>query len=389
MAIALKYNKKPQSPFETIGPNFGEGGMGGFGGHSADTIGPKPQTNPDPLNFDMLGGESGTPGMSSDTSVGGRAALDAQLNTNFSPVNNAFGLMGLMAPGVIAGPLLALLREAMKINNRATLDEAVSGTPTSVDTAMGLDASLDADLGLMGNQPGPVASPPPAIDVPMAPPPDPADVGMGMGQGTGPAAAGLGTGLNVGDVSGPTAPGGPPGSPNDPNAPNTAAGTISAGGAAPSGGGPSDGGNASGPGGSAGAPSGAGDSGTPDGFHAGGRVPGQGDQFARLQGGEYVVPRGPAADAMTAMDPRYSQLLQRSSIRNYIDPRQAALDPSSAIPMLLGMLQSMQQGQPGVGRAAMGDPTPGPATERQEPEEPGAKAESGMKRLRRMLETFA
>lgn len=196
---------------------------------------------------------------------------------------------------------------------------------------------------------------------------------------------------------------------------------------------PSDGGTAGGtgdaagaPAGDAGAPSGAGDSGGPGAFHAGGYVGGDGlkddEVMAKLQEGEFVVPRGPMAEMLRAQNPqltKYGKLLDRSPIKNYMDPRQVAGLPWGLIineGISLGKkgfkaIQDRQQA-PQRPTAPTDDPylpspddapenggfpdpseprqqnTPPPA-EQPEQETPGARREQGMHKLRKIMVEFA
>lgn len=77
--------------------------------------------------------------------------------------------------------------------------------------------------------------------------------------------------------------------------------------------------------------------------HMGGQVPGgpENEPTMRLQGGETVVPRGPMADMIAQM------LIQKSPIKNYIDPRMLA---GGGFASMMGGNMPMRGQDPGLPR---------------------------------------
>jgi hypothetical protein len=165
-------------------------------------------------------------------------------------------------------------------------------------------------------------------------------------------------------------------------------------------------------------------------FHAGGYVgesqPNQ-DVIARLQPGEFVVPKGPFAEMLRSQNPsltKYGDMLVKSPIKDVIDPRQAAQGMQAGLPwgaiiqgakgaistgkkiydhqkskdeQLGGVTDAPEQGGfplPGApeGHPGMPGPAPGnnnaPPQEQKEPETPGARYEQGMHKLKSLVMNF-
>jgi hypothetical protein len=169
-------------------------------------------------------------------------------------------------------------------------------------------------------------------------------------------------------------------------------------------------------------------------FHAGGYVgesqPNQ-DVIARLQPGEFVVPKGPFAEMLRSQNPsltKYGDMLVKSPIKDVIDPRQAAQGMQAGLPLgaiikgtgelikygleknrerkkfgepqpepLGDVTDAPEQGGfplPGApeGHPGMPGPAPGnnnaPPQEQREPETPGARYEQGMHKLKSLVMNF-
>ncbi len=160
-------------------------------------------------------------------------------------------------------------------------------------------------------------------------------------------------------------------------------------------------------------------------FHNGGYVGEQdrmgGDVMARLQPGEFVVPRGPMAEMLRQQNPgltKYGSLLTKSPISNVVNPRDVAFGlPLGALmqggkalfdagkiakdrmqqtapqaPYMPSVQDAPENGgfpDPGQPNVPMPQNNNTPPSERQEPEPPALRNEQGMQKLKKLMLEFS
>lgn len=340
MAVSLR-----QSPHKNR-PNSQVSGSGFTSLGEAPSTAGNGKGGPPDLGPDSAGG----PAPTLDTSLGGRIALANATQNSINPVS-VFGQLAGMFAGPL-GPVFSLGLKAALAHNNAQLNTAARNAPVgfrglNVDDNAPDSANDTGSVGQMGLSAAPgiasgiadAAAGNPGIATP--------DVGVGVtgppdvGEGPGPGNPGSGgSGAPTGDAPGPTG-----------DAPGDAGGGVSGV------------------------------------FHQGGYVPQ--DMNASLQGGEYVVPRGGLAEGLRQASPfdQYSELLQKSPIKDYIDPRQAAMGQLQNV--MGNMFAGGAQLQPGPNQQQQPQPQPEQNQQDNGPGGSGGTFDGSMYKLKKLMLEFA